>query len=146
MYLRKLDEKHIKSIVSIALWKTITSYERYFFDDTLIRCGEKVIVYFVHCTLSIEHVITCLKKQTFWWSALSFVLTVVRFYHILVKIVPKRIKKTVRQLHCLVESNFAGTLCGSVGKHVYHRVYCQTRYPWFKSRSNQLIIHLTDIS
>jgi len=39
-----LHQKFIKSIVSIALWKTITSYERYFFDDTLIRCGEKVNV------------------------------------------------------------------------------------------------------
>ena len=28
---------------------------------------------------------------------MSFVLTVVRFYHILVKIVPKRIKKTVKR-------------------------------------------------
>ncbi len=41
MYLLKSEEKNIKIIVSIALWKTSTSYERYIFDDTLIRCGEK---------------------------------------------------------------------------------------------------------
>ncbi len=44
MYLLKSEEKDIKRFVSIALWKTSTSYERYFFDDTLIRCGEKVNV------------------------------------------------------------------------------------------------------
>ncbi len=44
MYLLKSEEKDIKIIVSVALWKTSTSYERYFFDDILIRCGEKVNV------------------------------------------------------------------------------------------------------
>jgi len=45
----KSDEKHIKSIVSIALWKTIHSYERYFFDDTRIRCGKRWMCNFVRC-------------------------------------------------------------------------------------------------
>lgn len=44
MYLRKWDDKHIKNIESIALWKTITSNQMYFFDDTMIKCGEKVNV------------------------------------------------------------------------------------------------------
>ncbi len=44
MYLLKSEEKDIKRIVSIALWKTSTLYESYLFDDTLIRCGEKVNV------------------------------------------------------------------------------------------------------
>ncbi len=46
MYLLKSEEKDIKRIVSSTLWKTSTSYERYLFDDTLIRCGEKVNVSF----------------------------------------------------------------------------------------------------
>lgn len=85
---------------------------------------------FVCCTKSIEHVIKCLKKLTIWWSALSFVLTVLKFYHILVKIVPKRTKKTVKNIwnfkqtekhlwcYCLLGKNlFCFILIGAFASH-----------------------------
>jgi len=49
----------------------------------------------VNCTNTVENMMKCLKKVHFWWSVVILALRVLKIYTLLVKIVPKRIKKTV---------------------------------------------------
>jgi len=49
----------------------------------------------VNCTNTVENMMECLKKVHFWWSVVILAIRVLKMYTLLVKIVPKRIKKTV---------------------------------------------------